>query len=131
VADANTTVFTMNANDQTVVVDVYALGVLNEANPVAHDIPADEVEAHARLTALQNDLGYPKVGWKPMIGPMRPEPVPGRALRLLVTNVDNGREPRASTAIRSRGRLPPRRMRSARSARSRSSAAASSRATRP
>jgi hypothetical protein len=90
VADANTTVFTMNSNGQAVVVDVYALGTFNEANPVAHDVPADEVEAHARLTTLQSDLGYLE-GWVEADdwADAAWSPYQAEALRLLVTNVDN------------------------------------------
>jgi len=90
VADANTTVFTMNADDETVIVDVYALGMLADPSSAPTGVPADEAAAHVRLATLQNDLGYLE-GWMqaddwadPAWTSYQPE-----ALRLLVANVDN------------------------------------------
>ncbi len=90
VADANTTVFTMNANGETVVVDVYALGTFTDPGTTPSGVSADELDAHDRLTTLQDDLGYLE-GWVEADdwADAAWSPYQAEALRLLVTNVDN------------------------------------------
>ena len=89
IADANSTVFTVRADNREVVVDVYALGLLAEPNVAPPGIPADELEAHDRLTALENDLlnldaWIPADDWTDATWQSY-EP---DALRLLVANID-------------------------------------------
>jgi len=55
VADANTTVFTVTADDRTVVVDVYALGIATP-DSVPAGFPAEELAAHQALLQLEADL---------------------------------------------------------------------------
>lgn len=89
IADANSTVFTVRADNREVVVDVYALGLLTDPNMAPSVIPTDELEAHDRLTALESDLlnldawipadDWADAAWQSY----QPE-----ALRLLVANID-------------------------------------------
>lgn len=89
IADANSTVFRMNADEREVVVDVYALGLVTDPNSAPAGIPADELEAQARLTSLQDDLlnldgwvqadDWADTEWQSF----QPD-----ALRLLVANID-------------------------------------------
>lgn len=88
IADANTTVFTVRADNREVVVDIYALGLLGDP-ATAPGIPSEELEAYETLTALESDLmnldawipadDWADAGWQSY----EPE-----ALRLLVTNID-------------------------------------------
>jgi len=89
IADANSTVFTVRADNREVVVDVYALGLLTDPSGGQPGIPADELEAHDRLTALDGDLlnldawiaadDWTDAAWESY----QPE-----TLRLLVANID-------------------------------------------
>ncbi len=90
VADANTTVFTMNANGATVVVDVYALGTFSDPETTPSDVSADELAAHSSLITLQDDLGNLE-GWAEADdwADAAWSPYQAEALRLLVANVDN------------------------------------------
>jgi hypothetical protein len=90
IADANSTVFTVNANDREVVVDVYALGLLTDPSMTPDGIPADELAAHATLSALEADLTgmeawLPADAWATAAW----EPYEAASLRLLVANADN------------------------------------------
>ena len=90
IADANSTVFTVRADNREVVVDVYALGLASDPATTPSGIPADELEAHGILTALEEDLlnldawipadDWADAGWQSY----EPE-----ALRLLVANIDD------------------------------------------
>ena len=90
IADANSTVFTVRADNREVVVDVYALGLLavpKVAPPPG--IPAAELEAHDRLTALETalldlDTWIPADDWADATWQSY-EP---DALRLVVANID-------------------------------------------
>lgn len=89
IADANSTVFTVRADNREVVVDVYALGLLTDPSMVPTGIPADELEAHERLADLEGDLlnldaWIPADDWA---DPAWQSYEPG-ALRLLVANID-------------------------------------------
>jgi len=89
IADANSTVFTVRADNREVVVDVYALGLLTDPNMAPSGIPTDELEAHDRLTALESDLlnldaWIPADDWADATWQSY-EP---DALRLLVANID-------------------------------------------
>jgi len=89
IADANSTVFTVRADNREVVVDVYALGLLTDPNMAPSGIPTDELEAHDRLTALESDLlnldaWIPADDWADATWQSY-EP---DSLRLLVANVD-------------------------------------------
>lgn len=90
VADANTTVFTVNANGETVVVDVYALGTFTDPESMPSGVSADELDAHGRLTTLQDDLGYLE-GWVEADdwADASWSSYQAEALRLLLANVDN------------------------------------------
>jgi len=89
IADANSTVFTVRADNREVVVDVYALGLLTDPSGAPTGIPTDEIEAHDRLAALEADLmdldaWMPADDWAdPAWQTYEPE-----ALRLLVANID-------------------------------------------
>lgn len=89
IADANSTVFTVRADNREVVVDVYALGLLTDPNTVPTGIPAEELDAHQRLTDLEGDLlnldaWIPADDWAdPAWQSYEPD-----ALRLLVANID-------------------------------------------
>lgn len=94
IADASSTVFTVRADGRDVVVDVYALGMLSDPDLAQPDFPPDELEAHDRLSQLENDL-LNLDGWIPAddwadAAWQRYEP---EALRLLVANVDNQPDP--------------------------------------
>ncbi len=88
VADAADTVFTLHADGREVTVSVYALGMVDAANPPP-GMPGNEVLAHRALSALQQRLSnleqwlpadaWADAGWKPY------EPA---ALRLYVRNAD-------------------------------------------
>lgn len=88
VADANTTVFTVHADDREVIVDVYALGIVDPST-APPGFPPAELEAHQRLSSLESDLmnldawiaadDWVDAAWQAY----QPE-----ALRLLVANVD-------------------------------------------
>jgi hypothetical protein len=90
IADANSTVFTVRANNREVVVDVYALGLLTDPGAAPGGIPTEELEAHEVLTALESDLmnldaWIPADDWAdPAWQSYEPE-----ALRLLVANIDD------------------------------------------
>jgi hypothetical protein len=89
IADANSTVFTVRADDREVVVDVYALGLLSESMGDGLTVPDDERQAHQALASLETDLQdleswIPADDWaEPAWQPYRPD-----AVRLLVANVD-------------------------------------------
>lgn len=90
IADANSTVFTVRADNREVAVDVYALGLLAEPNGAPPPgIPAEELEAHDRLTALETalldlDAWIPADDWADATWQSY-EP---DALRLVVANID-------------------------------------------
>jgi hypothetical protein len=90
IADANSTIFTVSANDRLVVVDVYALGFLTDDAGSPGTIPQAEREAHATLAELDADLQNleswisPDDWATPAWEAYQPE-----ALRLLVGNIDN------------------------------------------
>jgi len=90
IADANSTVFTVRANNREVVIDVYALGLLTDPAGLPGGIPSEELEAHEVLTALESDLmnldaWIPADDWAdPAWQSYQPE-----ALRLLVANIDD------------------------------------------
>jgi len=90
IADANSTVFTVRADNREVVVDAYALGLLAEPNVAPPPgIPAEELEAHDRLTALETalldlDAWIPADDWADATWQSY-EP---DALRLVVANID-------------------------------------------
>ncbi len=90
IADANSTVFTMRADNRDVVVDVYALGLLTDPAGIPSGIPAEELEAQEVLSALDADLlnmdaWIPADDWAdPAWQSYQPE-----ALRLLVANIDD------------------------------------------
>jgi len=90
IADANSTVFTVRADNREVVVDAYALGLLAEPNVAPPPgIPAEELEAHDRLMALETalldlDAWIPADDWTDATWQSY-EP---DALRLLVANID-------------------------------------------
>lgn len=88
IADANTTVFTVRADNREVVVDIYALGLLGDLAD-APGIPTAEHEAYVALAALESDLmdleaWIPADDWADAAWQSY-EPA---ALRLLVTNID-------------------------------------------
>lgn len=89
IADANSTVFTVRADNREVVVDVYALGLLTDPNMAPSGIPTDELEAHDRLTALESDLlnldaWIPADDWADATW----QAYAPDALRLVVANID-------------------------------------------
>jgi hypothetical protein len=90
IADANSTVFTVRADNREVVVDVYALGLLAEQKVAPPPgIPAQELEAHDRLTGLETglldlDSWIPADDWADATWQSyQPD-----ALRLVVANID-------------------------------------------
>ncbi len=90
IADANSTVFTVRADDREVVVDVYALGLLSDPVGGGVTVPEDERQAHQALSSLEADLldlesWIPADDWaEPAWQTYQPD-----ALRLLVANMDN------------------------------------------
>lgn len=90
IADANSTVFTVNADDRSAVVDVYALGFLTDDIGPPETVPQVERDAHATLLELEADLQAleawisPDDWATPAWEAYQPE-----ALRLLVANVDH------------------------------------------
>jgi hypothetical protein len=89
IADANSTVFTVNANDRSVVVDVYALGLLTDDATTPESITQAERDAHAALAELDADL-QDLESWISADDWATPawEPYQPTDLRLLVANVD-------------------------------------------
>lgn len=89
IADANSTVFTVRADDREVVVDVYALGLLSESMGDDLTVPDDERQAHQALASLEADL-LDLQSWIPADDWADPawQPYRADALRLLVANVD-------------------------------------------
>ncbi|MGH2462151.1 MAG: hypothetical protein ACRDFZ_00820 [Candidatus Limnocylindria bacterium] len=90
IADANSTVFTVRADNREVVVDIYALGLLTDPIGAPTGVPTDELEAHDRLTALERDLmdldaWIPADDWaEPSWQTYQPE-----SLRLVIANIDD------------------------------------------
>jgi hypothetical protein len=90
IADANSTVFTVRADNREVVVDIYALGLLAEPNVAPPPgIPAEELDAHDRLAALEADLldldsWIPADDWADATW----QSYESDALRLVVANID-------------------------------------------
>jgi hypothetical protein len=90
IADANSTVFTVNANDRSAVVDVYALGFQTDDIGPPETVPQAERDARATLLELEADLRAleawisPDDWATPAWEAYQPE-----ALRLLVANVDD------------------------------------------
>jgi hypothetical protein len=89
IADANSTVFTVRAENREVVVDVYALGLLAQPNVGTPGIPTEELEAHERLTALETALldleaWIPADDWADATW----QSYAPDALRLVVANID-------------------------------------------
>jgi hypothetical protein len=87
--DALTTLFTVNANDREVLVDVYGLDRV-AAEGMEAQLPADERVAHEALAELQADL-MDLESWMPVEEWADPEwqAYEPPAIRLLIGNADN------------------------------------------